>query len=217
MERFEIDLAAFGSGRQPIPPFTVVYRASGGQVTGRVPFKPVTAVFVKALTDSSMHELRPIKPPLKPTLPFMLLLPVIIAVSGGAGLILLVVFLLKRILSISAEKIDPGQVAQRKLRKLANRLSMGMPPPECYEELSDIMRSFLEKRYRIRALEAVTQEIERDLKKLGVAGFESIMSLLKQADLVKFADSRPNIEESLNSLHKAEEVIRTAQEPEEKG
>ncbi len=213
-ERFELELAAFGLGRQLLPPFTVVYRASGGQVTGRVPVKPDAAVFVKALTDSTMHELRPIKPPEKPSLPFVLLLPVIIAVSGGAGLVLLVLFLLRRILTASAEKIDPGQVAQRKLRKLGSRLSAGMPPPECYEELSNIMRSFLEKRYRIRALEAVTQEIERDLKKLGVAGFESIMSLLKQADLVKFADSRPDQEESRNSLHKAEEVIRTARTPE---
>jgi len=43
------------------------------------------------------------------------------------------------------------------------------------------------------------------------------MSLLKQADLVKFAGRRPDIEESRNSLQKAEEVIRSARPAEDQG
>ena len=212
-ERFDFELAVFGSGRQPVPWFTVVLRNNQGKVLTRDPYRPSSAVFVRALTDSTMRELRPIKPPLKPVIPLLLILPVVLGVFGIAGIVLLLLFLLKRTVRTSAEKVDPGQVAQRKLRKLGSRLSAGMPPPECYEELSNIMRTFLEKHYRIRALEAVTQEIERDLKKLGVAGFESIMNLLAQADLVKFADSRPDAEESRQSLRKAEEVIRSARIP----
>ena len=212
-ERFDFELAVFGSGRQPVPWFTVVLRNNQGKVITRDPYRPSSAVFVRALTDSTMRELRPIKPPLKPVIPLLLILPVVLGVFGIAGIVLLLLFLLKRTVRTSAEKVDPGQVAQRKLRKLGSRLSAGMPPPECYEELSNIMRTFLEKHYRIRALEAVTQEIERDLKKLGVAGFESIMNLLAQADLVKFADSRPDAEESRQSLRKAEEVIRSARIP----
>ena len=209
-ENFEYELAVFGRGRQPIPLVTVVLRNSEGSVVKRESYRPSSSVFVKALTDSTMRELRPIKPPLTPSIPLLLILPVVLGVFGIAGLVLLLLFLLKRTVRTSAEMIDPGQVAQRKLRKLGSRLSAGMPPPECYEELSNIMRTFLEKHYRISALEAVTQEIERDLKKLGVAGFESIMNLLAQADLVKFADSRPDAEESRQSLRKAEEVIRSA-------
>ena len=212
-ERFDFELAVFGSGRQPLPRFTVVLRNSQGKVISREPYRPSSAVFVRSLTDSTMRELRPIKPPLKPMIPLLLILPVLLGVFGIAGIVLLLLFLLKRTVRTSAEKVDPVQVAQRKLRKLGSRLSAGMPPPECYEELSNIMRTFLEKHYRIRALEAVTQEIERDLKKLGVAGFESIMNLLAQADLVKFADSRPDAEESRQSLRKAEEVIRSARIP----
>ncbi len=217
-ESFEFEFAVFGSGRKLMPPFTVVVSSSEGKEVTREIYRPSSAVFIKALTDSSMRELRPIKPPMKPSIPLLLLLPVILGMFGIAGFVLLMLFLLKRTVRSSAEKIDPGQVAQRKLRKLGSRLSAGMPPPECYEELSNIMRTFLEKHYRIRALEAVTQEIERDLKKLGVAGFESIMNLLAQADLVKFADSRPDAEESRQSLRKAEEVIRstrTQRSPEE--
>ena len=213
VESFQYELAVFGSGRLALPPFSVVFHNSKGELSGRVPYTPTASVFVQALTDSTMHELRPISPPVKPSIPLLLILPLVLAVLGAAGVVLLLVFFLKRTV-MSAEKVDSGQVAQRKLRKLNSRLSAGMPPHECYEELSNIMRTFLENHYRIRALEAVTQEIERDLKKLGVAGFESIMNLLKQADLVKFADSRPDIDESRHSLQKAEEVTRSSRQPE---
>ena len=208
-ERFELELAVFGAGRQLLPPVTVVLRDSKGLVTNKGIYTPPASVFVRALTDSSIRELTPLKPPLKPQIPLLLIMPVILGAFGVGVLVLLLLFVLKRIVRKGAEKVDSSQVAQRKLRKLGSSLSAGMPPHECYEELSNIMRSFLENHYRIRALEAVTQEIERDLKKLGIAGFENIMNLLKQADLVKFADSRPDIEESRQSLHKASEVIRT--------
>jgi len=206
---FELELALFGAGRQTLPPFTVVLRDGGGRVTSKETYKPSASVYVKELTDASMRDLRPIKPPLTPSIPYLLLLPILLGAFGVGAVILLTIFLLKRKVRNSAEKVDFGQVAQRKLRKLGTSLSAGMPPHECYEELSMIMRTFLETHYRISALEAVTQEIERDLKKLGVAGFESIMNLLKQADLVKFADSRPDVEESRQSLDKASEVIRS--------
>jgi hypothetical protein len=206
---FELELALFGAGRQPLPPFTVLLRDASGGATSRVSYKPSSSVFVRELTDASMRDLRPIKPPLTPPIPYLLLMPVLLGAFGVGGLVLLLLFVFKRKVRNSAEKVDSSQVAQRKLRKLGSSLSAGMPPHECYDELSNIMRAFLETHYRISALEAVTQEIERDLKKLGVAGFESIMNLLKQADLVKFADSRPDVEESRQSLDKATEVIRS--------
>jgi len=206
---FELELALFVPGRRPLPPFTVLLRTSGGSVTSKVSYKPSSTVYVRELTDASMRDLRPIKPPLTPPVPYLLIMPVLLGAFGVGGVVLLLLFFFKRTVRNSAEKVDSSQVAQRKLRKLGSSLSAGMPPHECYEELSNIMRSFLETHYRISALEAVTQEIERDLKKLGVAGFESIMNLLKQADLVKFADSRPDVEESRQSLDKATEVIRS--------
>jgi len=208
-ESFELEFAHFGKGRQPLPSFTVVLRDASGRVTDKVLCKPSNSVYVRELTDASMRDLRPIKPPLTPPIPYLLILPLLLGALGVGVLVLLLIFLLKRTVRNSVENVDSGQVAQRKLRKLGTSLSAGMPPHECYEELSNIMRTFLETHYRISALEAVTQEIERDLKKLGVAGFESIMNLLRQADLVKFADSRPDVEESRESLNKASEVIRS--------
>ncbi len=208
-DTFELKLVHFGAGKQTLPFFTVLFHDAAGRLADRLTFRPSASVYVRELTDASMRDLRPIKPPLSPLIPYLLLLPALLGVFGVGILAMLLIFFLKRTVRNSAERVDSGQVAQRKLRKLGTSLSAGMPPHECYEELSNIMRSFLETHYRISALEAVTQEIERDLKKLGVAGFESIMNLLKQADLVKFADSRPDVEESRQSLHKASEVIRS--------
>ena len=217
-ERFVLEFALFRAGQQPLPPLGLTMRQrANNSVVGTYPLT-VPSVFVRALTDSTMRELRPIKPPQPPSFPIMLIVPVLLAVFMVTGVGWLLFFVIHRVLGKQASNVDLGQVAQRKLRKLGSRLSSGMPPHECYDELSNIMRTFLEHHYRIRALEAVTQEIERDLKKLGVAGYETILSLLRQADLVKFADMRPNVEESRQSLNKAAEIIRatrTVRSPEE--
>jgi hypothetical protein len=207
--RTVLDLAVFGSGKQLLPAFLLVYRDQGGHVTGTQEYRPEASVFVKTLTPPGVQRLRPLKPPLQPEFPFLLAMPFVFAAFGLAGAVLLALFLVKRKVRFFAEAVDPAQVAGRKLRKLGSRLAGGMPPAECHAELSGILREYLERHYRIRALEAVTQEIERDLSRLGVSSFDTIMSLLRQADLVKFADSRPSSEESRSSIRQAEEIVRS--------
>ncbi|WP_331560294.1 hypothetical protein [Chlorobium sp.] len=207
-ERIELEFAVFGSGSQRLPPLTLVFFDARGRISDRQEFRPA-AVFVKTLTPQDMLELRPLKPPTAPGFPFTLILSVLIGIPGFAAAVLLVLFLVKRKVRLFAEAVDPAQVANRKLRKLDARLSSGMPPSECYAELSTIMREYLERHFHIPALEAVTPEIERDLRKLGISSFEAVMSILRQADLVKFADSRPTAEESRNSIRQAGEIVRS--------
>jgi len=206
-ERFELELAAFGSGRQLLPHFVLVLRDTEGRSLERLRHRPGASVFVRTLTPPGMLELRPLKPPVDPDFPLPLLTALLLAVFGMAGAVLLVLFLIKRKFRLFAETVDPAEDARRKLGKLRSRLSSGLPPAECYAELSAVMREFLERHYHIRALEAVTQEIERDLRKLGVSSFDAIMNLLRQADLVKFADSRPTAEEARSSTRQAEEIV----------
>lgn len=206
-ERFELELAVFGSGSQRLPAFALLFRDTRGRMLERQEYRPAASVFVRTLTPPGMLELRPLKPPVDPDFPFPLLTALLLAVFGMAGVVLLALFIIKRKVRLFAETVDPAQEARRKLGKLHNRLSSGLPPAECYAELSAVMREYLERHYHIRALEAVTQEIERDLRKLGVSSFDAIMNLLRQADLVKFADSRPSAEETRNSTRQAEEIV----------
>jgi hypothetical protein len=209
--RVELELAVFGSGSQQFPAFTLAFFDADGLMIGRQEHRTDAQVIVKTLTSPDMLDFRPLKPPERPGFPFRLLLPILFGMLGLAAAVLLALFLVKRKVRLFAETVDPSQVAGRKLRRLEGRLSSGMQPSECYAELSTIIREYLERHYHIQALEAVTQEIERDLRKLGVSSFETIMTLLRQADLVKFADSRPTADESRNSIRKAGEIVRSSE------
>ena len=63
-----------------------------------------------------------------------------------------------------------------------DQLFGGLPASQRLARFEAYKSSMSEKINENLALEAVTQEIERDLKKLGVAGFESIMNLLVLSD-----------------------------------
>jgi hypothetical protein len=67
---------------------------------------------------------------------------------------------------------------------------------EHYTELSFILRSYLSARYGLNLLEKTSFQTTILLKKQGLANdtIETIQTILNQADLVKFAKSKPNSE-----------------------
>ena len=63
---------------------------------------------------------------------------------------------------------------------------------EYYSELSDILRTYVENRYQILAMESTTDEIDNDLKLLLEKEDRQILiEFLSTADLVKFAKANP--------------------------
>ncbi len=83
-----------------------------------------------------------------------------------------------------------------------------------YSELTDITRNYIEEAIKIPAMESTTSELIAGLKvatlkkkmKLSQETIESLFSVLKQADLVKFAKSKPlefEINEDRNKIQKA--------------
>ena len=211
--RMEAELAPFGTGRQRLPGFTVTSRESGGGGEERLDVKPTAAVFISSMTDSTMTELRPIVPALSPGFPVWLLIPA----SALILLMLAVGYLLKRfVLKPGGPLADPAHAARQKLRSLERHLSKGLAPAEGYEALSNILREFLQNHYQFRAMEQVTQEIAEELNKRQVKAKETVLQLLERADLIKFADSRPNIDECRRSLKIAEALVAgTSTLPEE--
>lgn len=78
-----------------------------------------------------------------------------------------------------------------------------------YTEVTDILRRYFENRYRLMALERTTDEILDDLRRirlttdlLGKTG-----SLLRRADLVKFAKHQPPIPEHEESIQIVYDVV----------
>ena len=85
---------------------------------------------------------------------------------------------------------------------------------EYYSELTDIARNYIEEAIEIPAMESTTSELIEALKaaslkkkmKLSQETVESLFTVLKQADLVKFAKSKPlefEITEDRNRIQKA--------------
>lgn len=79
-----------------------------------------------------------------------------------------------------------------------------------YLRLSEILRVYFEKRYKILAVESTTFEILRALKPqhLQTGLYQKIQSVLEAADLAKFAKWVPTAPEVLQLNKKSEEIIK---------
>jgi hypothetical protein len=209
--RMDTELAVFGSGRQALPGFTV--QAGNGTEGGqeRLVITPSRSVTVLSMSDSTVTELHPIAPPVSAPFPAWLLGPVllvllVLALSGY--------FVWRLVSALRRHLDDPVRAARNKLRTIRRQVSKGLLPAAGYESLSNILREFLQNRYQFGAMEMVTQEIAEELDARRINIRDELIKLLDQADLVKFADSRPDIEECSRSLGIAEHLIASAAEPE---
>jgi hypothetical protein len=202
--RVSTELAVFDTGRQRLPGFTVTETRSSGSKGVSIPYRPTSSVVVVSLTDSTMTKLRPAAPPVGPGLPpLTVLLPVV----ALAALMAAAVFILLRMTlfrDTAGRLIDPSRSARQKLRSLDRQLSKGLPPDEGFEALSNILREFLQHRYRFRAMEQVTQEIAEELENRGVRAREVVLKILLRADFIKFAGALTDIGECRSSLKIAE-------------
>lgn len=88
---------------------------------------------------------------------------------------------------------------------------------EYYSELTDIVRNYIEEAIEIPAMESTTSELIEGLKgasnkkkmKLSKETFDNLLGVLKQADLVKFAKSKPLEFEITEDRKKIERAIIT--------
>ena len=97
-------------------------------------------------------------------------------------------------------KIPPFEMAVQKLANLDKKLLwQNNKTKEYYSELTDIIRTYIEKELKVPALESTTNELVNDIKRINNSNNLDISNkiilklkdLLKEADLVKFAKSKP--------------------------
>lgn len=108
-------------------------------------------------------------------------------------------------------RLPPHEYAMRRLEALERKqFWQGEQAGAYYAELTHILREYLEKRYRIPALESVSEEILRQLHHTGFpdALLADLQKLLMEADLVKFAQSTPPTSFHVESMRIAWEIIR---------
>ncbi len=80
---------------------------------------------------------------------------------------------------------------------------------EFHIQASDILRTYVEGRFRVAALEMTTVDILRSLERIGAEPplVEGFRNFLDPCDLVKFAKTRPSTENSLSTLRAGRRLV----------
>jgi hypothetical protein len=191
-------VTAFDSGTWVVPAFTAWYGSASDTSVRSVTGHPVVIV-VRGVEVDTSAEIRVIKPPLDAPLTFAELLPYIVAVGLAALLGWLVYYILKK--RRRGEKIIPGpaprpadELALEALRSIeAERLWQRGKVKEYHSALSDVIRTYIERRCAMPAMESTSDEILSSpaVSALAAEAVSSLGDVLTRADLVKFAKFIP--------------------------
>ena len=145
------------------------------------------------------------------------ILGILLAIGIGA----LVYFLMKKFQKKKIEEVvykTPIEKATNLLNNLEQReLWQKGAVKEYYSELTDIARNYIEEAIEIPAMESTTSELIEGLRKASLKKkmkispeiLENLERVLKQADLVKFAKSKPLDFEIAEDKKKIEKTILT--------
>jgi len=139
-----------------------------------------------------------------------------------AGVLLLLILVVAFLLWRNSRKPEPVIVerpkpkipahiwARTELKKLEDeKIWQGEDVKLYYSRLTDILRLYLEYRYNWFALESTTEEIQSEIEKyhLKEKAKENLLSILRTADLVKFAKMVPMYDANVKAMESAKKFI----------
>ncbi len=116
--------------------------------------------------------------------------------------------------------LAPIQIAFKRLKELDEKQLLQQDKVKAYySELTDIIRTYIENDINIPALESTTNELIEtiidfnDSSKLGISKetISQLKGVLQSADLVKFAKSKPFVEEIKNDRNIVEVILKNTQ------
>lgn len=209
-------LTQFDTGRYVIPRLQVIINDKA-YLTDSIPVE-VTKVVVDTLKQK-MFDIKPIID--VPPIPTPIWVYLLIAL-GVIGLGFLIYFLIKKYKKKKKEEellfASPIEKANSLLKSLENKeLWQKGEIKTYYSELTDIARNYIEEAIEIPAMESTTDELLLELrsaivkKKMNLSQetIDNLTKVLKHADLVKFAKSKPLDFEIADDRNKIEKVITT--------
>lgn len=222
--RAVVVLARYDSGATPIPPLVFFARVPGDSAALRLATEPIPVVVSTVPVDTSA-EIRDIKPPVGIPWAIWELASLAGFLASLAMLALHAVRAWKERKNRPAPAEAPAppvqrpahEIALQKLGALRERKlwEQGLVKPY-YSEVTEIVREYIELRFRTRALEQTTDEI---LEGLRVFAFPAetaapLERLLRVADLVKFAKHQPSLAEHPEAMAAAQRFVElTRQRP----
>jgi len=201
-------LARYDSGDAVVPPIPFMYFV-GGDTASRVALTNQLRVTITTVPLDTTGEIRDVKPPFS----IPLSIEEIVLYSGILLLAAALVFIGYRFWKkrrarhtgeVYAPPLRPAHsVAMEELAMLKEKqLWQRGLVKQYYSELTEILRRYFENRYRLPALEETTDEIVAGLSQQKVDGpvVASAESILRRADLAKFAKYQPVMAEHEESM-----------------
>lgn len=198
----ELLITSFDSGFYYIPPFEFeIQPGSGGGILETDPL--VLKIYTYQIdTIAGIFDIKPIK---KVRYTFAEILPYLLWWLSALILALIAVMVYLRWKNnkpIFASKPKPQEppyiLAFRELERIrSEKLWQKNKEKQFYTDLTDTLRTYLEGRYKVLAMEQTSDEILTDIKALvPEEHFKNIEDTLRLADLVKFAKMKPLMDES---------------------
>jgi hypothetical protein len=207
--RYTLNLTSFEQGFYRIPQFSLPF--SSDNIVDTAKTAPLWFLVNTLPLDTTMAPIFDIKMPYAEPLTFAEIAPWV----GGSllllGLIaLIIIYFIKRKkdepLFFPRKPVEPPHIiAIRELEKVRDKKLWITDNHKHYHTvLTDIIRTYIEGRFSVSAMEQTTEETIRSLKKdvdVTPKLLEGLQDMLSLADLVKFARYTPVISENENGLN----------------
>lgn len=215
-----IVLTCFDKGEYWLPPFTIMYEKKGISTLYPVSSDSILMKFRTVAVDTT-KEFKDIKPTLEEPFTWDEYLPYIYTIGGILLLAVAAYFLWKRFKPRKTEeleydpKIPPHVFAIEALKQLDNeKLWHKGFVKQYYIRLTEIIRTYMERRYKIMALEMITDDIIEELAKLKIDKtlLDKMKFSLETADLAKFAKFQPLPDENTRSMNTMIEFVNATAE-----
>ena len=205
-------ITAFDSGNYYLPPiiFNETQKAEG------------LILNVKTIELADDAELKDIKPPINAPYGWSDIWPFLL----GILLVILIYFLLKKYVFVKKKTevkrkpeiiIPPDVIALNELATLKDKeLWQSGKLKQYHSEISEILRTYLEDRFQILALELPTYDILQSLRNKGMQSedLHTLTTILQRADLAKYAKSKPTDSENDESMSQSVGFVRNTKKKE---
>jgi hypothetical protein len=209
-------LTAFELGELEIPPIEVSVSRPGDDASWVVSTDPL-AVTVGSVGRDDTGDIRAIKPPLEISRNWLLLAPWFL-IALALGLLGYGWYRRRQKHAQMAGDLPtpivprrpPHEVAYEALDHLAasGLLERG-EIKRYFIDVSEIVRTYLEGRYGIDAMEMITPDVLGELERLGIDDgvFDRFVTFFERSDLVKFAKYRPALPVSQDMIPMARHLV----------
>ena len=213
-------ITSFDEGLYTLPEIPLLLRHRDGKLDTAY-FERLSLLVKTVPIDTTSFEPYDIKMPITYPITFMEVLPWALSSLAALALIAFVIYVIirrrqhKPIFFKPKPKEPPHIIALRELYKIkADKLWQNNKVKLYYTRVTDVLRIYMEERYKIQAMEQTSDEILLTLQSMQLPGelMDKLRELLSVSDLVKFAKYQPMTDDNEKALVTAQEFVDQTKE-----